>query len=193
LLELLAVIAIIAILLGCLLPVLHKSRITAMNTATRSTIQKLESNLEQYRLLSNLYPIRPGASNRLDLGGVGFYEMTCAGLGQKASGSEQNRELTEFLSRGRFLPVTREERDGQGNLSDRFGAPLIIRFLVTGSGAEGLEQAVYIWSYGYDGVNHVNARPSYQGQPAPRYDREEAGRIRSSPAARPPSDDLSSW
>ena len=54
-----------------------------------------------------------------------------------------------------------------GNLVDSYGNPIIFRFLVLPNGSNKPIEKVYIWSYGEDGINGINATPIYKNKGAP--------------------------
>jgi len=204
LLEMLIVIAIIAILVGLLMPALAAARRNAKNAATKATMHNLKIALENYRLDVGVYPINPTGTGMVYDTGSGVYnpgyygtssgyDHPCAAIGSTPTGAETNKKLCDVLTKSRFLDV-QKNNVVNGELKDHFGTSLIVRMLVIppGSGtAEKLTERVFIWSYGSDTKNGVKAASSYTNQGLPTYDTSEATAIEGSPAQN--DDDICTW
>jgi len=205
LLEMLVVIVIIAILVGLLMPALAAARRNSKNAATKATMHNLKIALENYRLDAGTYPITPtGTGMVYDTGGGAYnpgyygtsaspYDHPCAAVGASPTGAETNKKLCDVLIKTRFLDIQKNNVIS-GELKDYFGVPLIIRILVVPPGAgtaEKLTEKVYIWSYGSDSKNAVNAAAAYINQGLPTYDTTESNNIEGSPAQK--DDDITTW
>ncbi|MCZ7647651.1 MAG: type II secretion system GspH family protein [Planctomycetota bacterium] len=203
LLEMLVVVAIIAILMGLLLPVLAAARRHSRKVATKSTIHNLQIGLDNYRMDWGIYPIQPGGSNVIwdDGGGSyppGYYQVDCVAKGSQANlgaPDEDNIGLTFILTDLQFLDVKKENVQG-GYLMDYFSVPIVSRFLilspttVTGD-TDKLSEKVYIWSYGPDNINHVDADTSFSNAAAPTYDAATKTTLEASPTGA--QDDVTNW
>ena len=204
LLEMLIVIAIIAILVGLLMPALAAARRNAKNAGSKATMHNLKIALENYRLDAGVYPITPtGTGMVFDTGGGAYnpgyygtsagYDHPCASPGSTATGTETNKALCDVLVKTRFLDIQKNQVVN-GELKDHFGIPVIVRILVLPPGtgtAEKLTEKVYIWSYGADGKNAVKASTTYTNQGLPTYDTTEANAIDGSPGQN--DDDICTW
>lgn len=197
LLELLITLAIIAILIGLLIPAISYARRLAREIETQALITDLELSLVNYRSEYNgQFPIIPGASTEaLDKGDgtytpPGFYQVECAPLGAASTGAEDNAALIKHLENAGRLKVHRRHLQN-GRLVDAFGSPIVVRFLaVRTEGTTGLQIRPLIWSYGYNRRNEINATPVYVNQGLPVYDQAEVDRIKKSLGN---SDDISNW
>ena len=199
LIELLVVIAVIALLVGLLLPVLAMARKSARNTATNATIHNLNVALDNYRLDWRQYPIQPGLSNIIYDNGSGafnpgYFQTPCEAKGNKASGVENNKDLVQLLLDQKFLDM-KKANIASGQLIDYFSTPIIVRFLISrpSTGDQKLAEKAYIWSYGADTKNGVEATsPNYTPNLGlPDYDKIEIGKVEASPGGG--EDDLSNW
>jgi prepilin-type N-terminal cleavage/methylation domain-containing protein len=203
LLEMLVVIAIIGILVALLLPTLAAARRSAKNAATKATMHNLKIALENYRMDAGTFPITPTGTGMIFDSGSGYnpgYYGTCAsvphpcaGLASTATGSETNKKLVDLLTKTRFLDVQKNNVVG-GELLDHFGTPIIMRTLVLPPGTAGgekLTEKLYIWSYGADKKNDVDAAATYINQGLPIYDDAESKKIELSPAK--DADDITIW
>src|SRR6185436_1744925 len=102
LLELLIVLGILSLLLGLLLPALWRAKIAAKETATKVMIKELERILNQYKTGNahgGSFPIQPDGNPNILSGQPGYYSMTCAPMGSKSSGAENNRALAALLQK----------------------------------------------------------------------------------------------
>lgn len=67
---------------------------------------------------------------------------------------------------------------------DGWDSPIIVRFLrlpeKQQDGSVNIAERCYLWSYGPDGINGVDATPDYKNLGAPDYDKEEVERIEKS-------------
>ena len=200
LIEMLTVIAIIAILVGLLLPALAIARRHARSAATRASMKNLGVALDNYQFDKGVYPLKPGASRQIHTGTPGYFDMKCMPLNTLTDGTEDNAPLITLLKSMKFLNVRQHEIDGAGKLLDHFMTPVIIRFCVLSSDPadpdpDKLTEKVYLWSYGFDRKNQVNASTVWDEGAhggAPEYDQEEADNIEASPAD-PNEDDLFTW
>jgi len=197
LIEMLVVISIIVLLVGLLLPVLTRARLSARNTATKTTIHNLNIALDNYKLDWKQYPIVPGGSNAIyDTGSgsynPGYFQSPCAAKGAKASGVEDNKDLVKLLLDTKFLDIKRANLNN-GQLLDHFNTPLIVRFLVSKApvGDVKISEKTYIWSYGSDTTNGVNAKNAYVCVGLPDYDKGEIDNVENSGADG--ADDLTNW
>ena len=197
LIEMLVVITIIALLVGLLLPVLAMARKSARNTATKTTIHNLGIALDNYKLDWKQYPIKPGGSNIIyDSGGgsynPGYFQSPCVAKPGKASGVEDNKDLVKLLLDTKFLDVKKANLSG-GQLLDHFTTPIIVRFMISKStvGDVKIAEKVYIWSYGADTANGVDAKAVYACAGLPDYDKVEIDSVENSPAGG--EDDLTNW
>ena len=202
LIELLVVIAIIAILVGLLLPVLAIARKHANNAATKAVMHNLLVSLDNYKTDMGLYPIKPGGSNKIfDSGGgsynPGFYQTPSVSQGTKGvpATDNNNSALIKHLLDQRFLDAKKTDLDSFGKLRDKFGMPIVVRFLVmspvtTGDSTK-LTEKPYAWSYGADWINDVKATTVYTNQGLTNYDKTEIDNIEASPASG--KDDVNTW
>lgn len=204
LLEMLVVIGIISILIALLLPTLTAARRNARNAATKATMHNMKIALENYRMESGTYPINPTGTGRIFDSGVGWappgyygtsggaYDHPCMGVGAMTTGTETNEKLVTVLTSTKFLDVNKNNVVG-GELKDHFNTSILIRFLVLppSTNSEKLTEKVYIWSYGGDRRNEVNAAASYVNTGATAYDQVEAGNIENSPPK--DKDDITTW
>jgi general secretion pathway protein G len=124
--ELLTVIAIIAILAGMLLPALNRARQQAWETTARTMISSLEAALANYMTDYGDYP-------QDDTG-------TC----------ESCINLIDKIETGDYASFRSDDKDGSGNLLDPWGAAYCYRYQTgTVQGASyGLKYN--IWSKGND-------------------------------------------
>jgi len=184
LIEMLVVIAIIAILLGLLIPVLGAAQTKGRVAATAAMIRDLEMSLNNYQATEGIYPIKPGSSKRaIDDGSgsyspPGYYQVPCVAKGSKSAGGENNAPLIKHLEDSGYSKISKGDLKG-GKLMDRFSTPIVARFLVTSPavGADRLLEKTYIWSYGPDQKNDVNAAGVYVNTGLPDYDKAEAANI----------------
>jgi len=198
LIEMLIVLAIIAILLGLLIPVLSTVQTKGRVAATAATIRDLEISLTNYQATEGLYPIQPGGGKRVLDDGLGsysppsYYQVPCAAKGSKSASSENNAPLIKHLEDTGYTKISKSELQS-GKLMDRFGTPLVARFLVTSPavGADRLLEKAYIWSYGPDHTNAVNAAVTYVNTGLPDYDKAEVANIDVALAA--DVDDSTNW
>jgi prepilin-type N-terminal cleavage/methylation domain-containing protein len=190
LLEMLAVIAIISILIGLLLPVFVKAKINAKIAASSTLMANLQGALEQYRLSNGSYPIKAGGSGQLMGADPGYYQVDCAPLGSKSTGTEDNSKLMKALETAGYSVGGRNDYVN-GQLVDGFRNPVIVRFLIiaptTANGGQ-LQEKIHIWSYGPDGINDVNASTTYTNPGPATYDDPEIAKLRPGPA--PGKDDI---
>jgi prepilin-type N-terminal cleavage/methylation domain-containing protein len=183
LIELLVVIAIIAILMALLLPALAAARRKSRETATLANIKNLRMALDNYYTDWNgIFPwAAPGTGTVFDSGSgvnTGFYQVHCATPpGALADGSEDNSALTKVLVDNKYLVVSVTSINPTGSFIDYFGKPIISRFMVMQSVdqagnvlSDKLTQRPYIWSYGADHCNWINATADYVNQGLPSYD-----------------------
>ena len=214
LIELLVVIAIIAILMALLLPVLSYARRKSRETATLANIKNLRMALDNYYTDWNgIYPVGPtGTGTVFDSGSgvnTGFYQVHCATPpGALADGSEDNSALTKVLVDNKYLVVSTTSLDASGSFIDYFQKPIISRFMVLQSVdstgnllSDKLTQRPYIWSYGADHRNWVNATADYVNKGLPNYDGRppsgvtagtgEVGNMEQTPL--PTDDNLTNW
>jgi len=197
LLELLITLAIIAVLLGLLIPAIAYARRLARELETQALIAELELSLANYRLdQGGQYPIIPGTrAEVLDKGDgtytpPGFYQVECAPLGSASTGAEDNAPLIKHLEDAGRLKVRRSNIQG-GKLVDAFGSPIVVRFLAyRTAGTTGVQVRPLIFSYGYNRKNEIEAAPVYANQGLPVYDQAEIDRIKASLGK---GDDLSNW
>jgi prepilin-type N-terminal cleavage/methylation domain-containing protein len=205
LLEMLVVIGIISILIALLLPTLTAARRNARNAATKATIHNVKIALENYRMDCGTFPITPTGTGKIFDTGSGYtppgyygcsaspYEHPCVGLKAIASGSETNKLLVDVLIKTRFLDVNKNNVTA-GELKDHFNTPLLVRFMVLPPAdlyAEKLTETAYIWSYGADRRNDVDASATYVNLGRPDYDKIEAAKMDATPANG--ADDIVSW
>jgi prepilin-type N-terminal cleavage/methylation domain-containing protein len=193
LVEMLVVIAIIAILIGLLVPVYANARKKAKIAASEALMTNLQGALEQYRFSHGMYPIKPGGSGRLAEPNPGYYQVDCAALGSKASGAEDNSQLMKALQAAGH-PVGGRNDYVNGQLVDGFRNPIIVRFLImapTAANGEQLQERVFIWSYGPDGVNDIGASTAYANPGPATYDDPEIATLRPGPAK--DKDDIFKW
>ena len=150
----------------------------AKNAATLATVHELKNALDSYRAGHGRYPFAPN-----------YPQTFCAPVNQKACGRESNGAIVKLLLDQRYYHCT-DVMLRQGSLADNFGRPLIIRILrENGKDGQPVER-LFIWSYGRDGINGIDATPDYVNRGAPDYDTEEIRRIQNSPKD---SDDIASW
>ena len=104
-----------------------------------------------------------------------------------------------MLKKEKFLNIRQHEIDKDGKLLDHYQTPVLIRFCVLSSDPDSadpdkLTENAYIWSYGYDRKNHVNAKPAWtatdHGGPT-EFDKVEAANIEGSPGSN--EDDVFTW
>lgn len=199
LIEMLTVITIIAILVGLLLPALAIARRHSRNAATRASMHNTKIALDNYQFDVGVYPLRAEASRQIHTGSPGYYFMTCEAVGTETQGNEDNEPLIAVLKKNKFLNIRQHEIDGAGRLLDHFMTPILIRFCVLSSDPTDpdpskLTEKVYIWSYGFDRKNHVNASTSWEDDDhgaAPEFDQDEADNIEASPDSK--EDDIFTW
>jgi prepilin-type N-terminal cleavage/methylation domain-containing protein len=196
LIEMLVVIAIIGILMALLLPVLARARLAARIAATKTSINAMRVALESYRTDWGSFPIQKTGTGKVFSGGnIGYYHTLSVTKGSKSAGAEDNSTLTTLLLKTGHLDISKSTIDDTtGRLTDAWKVPLVIRFLVlppTAVNANKLIEKVYIWSYGPDKVNQIEATPgAYTNGAPPAYDDVEATNIDASGKT---DDDVTSW
>ena len=215
LIELLVVIAIIAILMALLVPLLAYARRKSRETATLANIKNIRMALENYSMDNGgIYPVGPAGTGQVYDNGSGpynpgFYQTHCASpAGTLADGLEDNSALTKVLVDNKYLVVGTTNINAAGSFMDYFGKPLICRFMVMqsvdGAGnllSDKLTQKNYVWSYGVDHRNWINAMGDYVNAGLPKYDGSppsgatpgtgEVGNMEQAPL--PQDDNLVSW
>jgi prepilin-type N-terminal cleavage/methylation domain-containing protein len=182
LLEMLVVIAIIAILMALLVPLLAYARRKSRETATLANIKNIRMALDDYYTeWQGIYPIAPSGTGQIfDSGGgvnPGFYQTHCAAQGNGPDGMENNSLLTSTLVNTKHLVVNVTNLNSAGSFLDYFNTPIICRFMVMQSKdtagniiSDKLSQRTYIWSYGADRKQWINAQQDYVNQGLPNYD-----------------------
>jgi len=219
LIEMLVVVAIIAILIALLVPVLSLARRKSRETATLANIKNIRMALDDYYTEWNgVFPQMPGvAGNIFDAGaGVapGFYNTAgLAAQGSISSGAEDNSALIAILMSTKHLQPNNSNLkvispSTLPSFMDYFNNPIICRFMVipcvnsTGTViSDKLAQRAYIWSYGADRTNWINATSTYTNLGLPNYDGQspatypgglgEVGNMEAVPLAR--DDNLTNW
>ncbi len=198
LIEILVVMAIIAILAGLSFAVYSYAIKGTRKAATEELINRLGKALLNYRQTTGnqTFPIRPGGNAEIFRGDdPGYYTMACAPLGSHSSGDESNKDLIAHLIKAKkFLAESNRMRKGE--LVDHFGHPIVVRFLrklrhpKDPDGPK--DEMVFIWSYGADGKNQTGATPNYEylGHGPNEYDYEEIERIEASDEN---ADDVRVW
>ena len=217
-LELLTVVAIIGILIALLLPVLATIRKKAREAGSQGVIKSLRTALDNHQLERGMYPYDDeidGAGTIHDTGNgsfnPGYWQTECAPLDSESSDNENNAELVEYLRKGRYLDVNQAQfvdkyEDGEAQLIEYFGNVLIARFLIEaaesedggGDGDSGpevqqLTERVFIWSYGDDRKNGVNAQSVFTNSGATDYDRSEIDALMEFPTSGVSQDDVVGW
>lgn len=124
--ELLTVIAIIAMLAAMLLPALNRARQQAWETTARTMISSLEAALANYMTDYGDYPTGAGSD--------------CA-------------NLITLLEAGSYASFRTQDKDGSGNLKDPWGEPYRYQYLGTHT-TYGLK--FDIWSKGADKTNNTS-------------------------------------
>lgn len=155
-LEMVVVIAVIAILVAILLPVLAVARRKGKETATSGMMTNLFLALEHYRSDWGAYPILTGhAGNTSDVPGSpasyfdpGYFQTPCVAVGTRAPmlpvaippqsayatwTSGENGPLIQLLLNTQCLDVNKGKLVN-GRMLDYFNSPLIVRFLIIPSG-----------------------------------------------------------
>lgn len=107
---------------------------------------------------------------------VNEFNASCAQKNAAAeTRSDQNRMLT-FLISGHYLDYFQFRQT-----TDDWGGPIVARFLrlpeTQPDGSVKVVERFFVWSYGEDGINGVDATPDYKNLGAPDYDKEEVERI----------------
>jgi hypothetical protein len=160
---------------------------------TKAVIYNLEVALDLYHCRWGTYPIqakekRHIINDRTVPGGFGYYQTECCSAGKKSNGMGNNSSLIKVLVDNQYLDPKNIKWNGD-NLLDCYGNPIIFRFLVLLDGNNKFTDNVFIWSYGKNGINEVNATPEYKNKGAPVYDSEEAKNIEASKI----KDNICSW
>jgi len=194
LIEMLVVIAIIAILAGILLPVLLGVRKSAKNAHTKATIDLCETAVRNYQVDKGTFPIKPGAAGALIDNGKdpydpGYWQTTCVAAGGTSAGAEDNSAMVKALSNG-YIDTGKLLQNPGGSITDYYGTGIVFRFLVSQTPDRMLEK-VYIWSYGYDKKNEVNASATYTNAGLSSYDQTEINQIEGS--VLDGKDDIRNW
>jgi prepilin-type N-terminal cleavage/methylation domain-containing protein len=190
-LELLIVIAIIAILMALLLPALVAAKRRSREVGCAACVKNMKTALENYYAdWGGIYPIKPGGDgNVFAAGGVnspGYYQIDCTAPGNRTSvaptGPEDNSLLTYVLTANKYLTVNDQNfvlaPTTYPDFVDYFKVPIICRFLIEPAVDKGgnflsdkLTQKAYIWSYGSDMTNWQNATTTgYANKGSPYYD-----------------------
>ncbi len=202
LIELLVVMAIIGILIGILLPALAAARTRSRIAATSATISHMRQALDNYKFEWGMYPVQPGSTGRMYDSGSGYnpgyWQIPCVAFNATSPGTaEDNAALTKVLVDGKYLDVKKSNLVA-GKFMDYFSRPIVIRFLVSNPGtvvADKLVDTAYIWSYGPDHINNVDASATYTNiglsGGVPLYDKTEITKIETTPT--PLGDDVTSW
>jgi hypothetical protein len=109
----------------------------------------------------------------------GYYQTECAPVSQKTNGKENNSALIKFLIDNGYLDFKKDQYLKNGIMVDPYGNPIIFRFLVQPDSTKKPAETVYIWSYGRNGVNEINASPIYKNKGVPDYDSVEVKNMNS--------------
>jgi prepilin-type N-terminal cleavage/methylation domain-containing protein len=190
LIEILAVLAIISLLMALIGGAYYKHLINAKRAASLELLLRIKRAVENYQTSTNRMPIVPGGNLDEESGAPGYYRTKCVAVGQVSDGSESNQDFVAFLKEQGVKFETKYLRDGE--LVDAFGNPVVFRFLRKlrdPRDPDGpVESRIYLWTYGPDRKNDVNAAPDYANPGRPGLDADEIERMLESKG-----DDVRSW
>lgn len=147
----------------------------------RSRLHWIEMAAVNYRQEWGVWP-GWGLSSRSELLNNRF-NTECAKKGERHDHRLNPSDLVDFLVAGHYLGSP-EQGGSKRFTRDPWGRPIFVRFLRVPErqqdGTVKVVECYYLWSYGPDGVNGVDATPDYTNLGAPDYDKEEAQRIEES-------------
>lgn len=145
--------------------------------STRARLHNISIALMLYRQEWDVYPgwesvgTQPVSENS--------FNQPSAVKGNRQGEPFEDVKVLKFLEAQRYL-----DRGLQESYPDRWGRPMVVRFLrvpeAQPDGSMKVVERFYVWSYGEDGINGVDATPHYTNRGAPDYDREEVERIEKS-------------
>lgn len=150
------------------------------SAVTKSHLHNIKIALMNYGMEWQAFPGMPGEASISP--GVGINVHSPA-KGVQASTSVNNKDQTGFLESNQYLDPGRLITKGRGAV-DAWDQPVVFRVLrVPESGPDGTTKPAlryFVWSYGEDGINGVDATPDYVNRGAPDYDKDEVERIEKS-------------